>query len=140
MQSVVARAQVARCLAELGAFAEGRTYAEEALRLAETVDHPYSFACACDGVGHFFLRQGALSQAIHVFERALALREAVKLSADISSLPCGLRCSLCPVWKGNRGSATAGARAGTAAATWHMGLHLLSSPSGWARAMCWLAA
>ena len=75
VQSVVARAQVARCLAELGAFAEGRTYAEEALRLAETVDHPYSFACACDGVGHFFLRQGALAQAIHVFERALALRE-----------------------------------------------------------------
>jgi tetratricopeptide (TPR) repeat protein len=77
VQSVVARAQVARCLAELGAFAEGRTYAEEALRLVETVDHPYSFACACDGVGHFFLRQGVLSQAIQVFERALALREAV---------------------------------------------------------------
>ena len=33
--------------------------------------------CACDGVGHFFLRQGALSQAIDVFERALTLREAV---------------------------------------------------------------
>ena len=44
VQSVVARAQVARCLAELGAFAEGRAYAEDALRLAETVDHPYSFA------------------------------------------------------------------------------------------------
>ena len=77
VQSVVSRAQVARCLAELGAFAEGRAYAEDALRLAETVDHPYSFIWACDGVGHFFLRQGALSQAIHVFERALALREAV---------------------------------------------------------------
>jgi predicted ATPase len=77
VQSVVCRAQVARCLAELGAFAEGRTYAEDALRLAETVDHPYSLIWACNGVGHFFLRQGALSQAIHVFERALALREAV---------------------------------------------------------------
>jgi predicted ATPase len=77
VQSVVARAQVARCLAELGAFAEGLAYAEEALRLAETVDHPYSFVVVCDGVGYFFLRQGALSQAIHVFERALTLREAV---------------------------------------------------------------
>jgi DNA-binding NtrC family response regulator/predicted ATPase len=77
VQSVVARAQVARCLAELGAFAEGRAYAEEALQLAETVDHPYSFAVACDGVGYFFLRQGALSQAINVFERALKLREAM---------------------------------------------------------------
>jgi predicted ATPase/class 3 adenylate cyclase len=77
VQSVVCRAQVARCLAELGAFAEGRTYGEDALRLAETVDHPYSLIWACSGVGHFFLRQGALSQAIHVFERALALLEAV---------------------------------------------------------------
>jgi predicted ATPase/class 3 adenylate cyclase len=77
MQSVVARAQVARCLAELGAFAEGRAYAEDALRLAETIDHPYSFVVACDAVGQFFLRQGALSQAIGVFERALTIREAV---------------------------------------------------------------
>ncbi len=79
MQSVVARAQVARCLAELGAFAEGRVYAEEAIRLAETVDHPYSFVVACDAVGQFFLHQGALSQAIGVFERALTLRETVNL-------------------------------------------------------------
>jgi tetratricopeptide (TPR) repeat protein len=79
MQSVVARAQVARCLAELGAFAEGRAYAEDALQLAETVDHPYSFVVACDAVGQFFLRQGALSQAIGVFERALTLRETVNL-------------------------------------------------------------
>jgi predicted ATPase len=77
VQSVVARAQVARCLAELGAFTEGRAYAEEALRLAETVDHPYSFAVVCDGVGYFFLRQGTLARAIDVFERALRLCEAL---------------------------------------------------------------
>jgi DNA-binding NtrC family response regulator/predicted ATPase len=77
VQSVVSRAQVARCLAELGAFAEGRVYGEDALRLAETVDHPYSYIWACSGVGHFFLRQGTLSQAIRVFERALAVPEAV---------------------------------------------------------------
>ncbi|MCI0355083.1 MAG: adenylate cyclase, partial [Acidobacteria bacterium] len=83
VQSVVCRAQVARCLAELGAFAEGRAYAEDALRLAETIDHPYSLIWACRGAGYFFLRQGALSQAIHVFERALALREAVNFPATI---------------------------------------------------------
>jgi predicted ATPase/class 3 adenylate cyclase len=76
VQSVTSRAHVARCLAELGAFAEGLAYAEDALQLAETVDHPYSLIWACNGVGHFFLCQGALSQAIRVFERALALREA----------------------------------------------------------------
>jgi DNA-binding NtrC family response regulator/predicted ATPase len=88
VQSVVARAQVARCLAELGAFREGQAYAEEALRLAETVDHPYSFAVVCDGVGYFFLRQGALSQAIHVFERALTLPEVVNFP------PIFLRCHM----------------------------------------------
>jgi predicted ATPase len=80
VQSVVCRAQVARCLAELGAFAEGRAYAEDALRLAETIDHPYSFLWVCNGVGHFFLRQGALAQAIQMFERGLALPEAANFS------------------------------------------------------------
>ena len=79
VQSVVCRAQVARCLAELGAFAEGRVYGEDALQLAETVDHPYSLMWACSGLGHLCLRQGALSQAIHVFERALAIRETMNL-------------------------------------------------------------
>jgi tetratricopeptide (TPR) repeat protein len=79
VQSVVSRAQMARCLAELGAFAEGRAYGKDALRLAETVDHPYSLMWACSGLGHLCLRQGALSQAIHVFERALAIRETINL-------------------------------------------------------------
>jgi tetratricopeptide (TPR) repeat protein len=83
VQSVVSRAQVARCLAELGAFAEGRAYGEDALRLAETVDHPYSLMWACSGLGHLCLRQGALSQAIHVFERALAIRETMNLPGNM---------------------------------------------------------
>ena len=51
VHAVVARAQVARCLAELGAFAEGHASGEDALRLAETVEHPYSFLWACSGLG-----------------------------------------------------------------------------------------
>jgi tetratricopeptide (TPR) repeat protein len=90
VQAVVARAQVARCLAELGAFAEGQAYSEDALRLAETVDHPYSFLCACDAVGQYFLRQGALSQAIRVFEWALTLREAVNFPPILRRCHVGL--------------------------------------------------
>jgi len=90
VQSVVSRAQVARCLAELGAFAEGRAYGEDALRLAEMVNHPYSLVWACEGVGHFFLRQGALSQAIRVFERGLGLREAVNFPLVIRNCTAGL--------------------------------------------------
>jgi tetratricopeptide (TPR) repeat protein len=67
------------CLAELGAFAEGQAHGEEALRLAEAAEHPYSLAQACAAVGYFYLRQGALPQAIRVLERGRALSEAVHL-------------------------------------------------------------
>jgi hypothetical protein len=42
VQSVHCRAMLAICLAELGAFAEGWAHGEDALRLAEAVEHPYS--------------------------------------------------------------------------------------------------
>jgi predicted ATPase len=77
VSSVHARAYLAWCLAELGAFAEGRRHGEEALRLAEAVEHPYSLAFACVAVGQLYLCQGALSQAIHVLERGLALSETL---------------------------------------------------------------
>jgi predicted ATPase len=77
VQSVGSRAYLAMCLAELGAFAEGRGHGEDALQLAEAVDHPYSLACACYAVGILYLRQGALPQAIGVLERGLALSEAL---------------------------------------------------------------
>ena len=77
IQSVYSRAHLAWCLAELGTFPEGRAYGEDALRLAETVDHPYSLAVACFAVGHLSLCQGSLPQAIRVLERGLALSEAV---------------------------------------------------------------
>ena len=90
------------------------------------------------GVGHFFLRQGALSQAIHVFERALALREAV-------NFPIFRRCHV------GLGAAYAlSGRVSEALPLLERGLEQ-SQPPGimglaplfpvWlVRAMCWLAA
>src|SRR4029434_611760 len=40
--AVLSRAWLARCLTELGAFPEGITHGEEAVRIAEAVDYPYS--------------------------------------------------------------------------------------------------
>jgi len=77
VQAVLCRAFLAMCLAELGAFAEGQAYGEEALRQAEAVAHPYSLALACVAVGHLSLRHGELPQAMQVLERGLALSEAV---------------------------------------------------------------
>jgi tetratricopeptide (TPR) repeat protein len=85
VQSVSSRSLLAVCLAELGAFAEGRVHGEDALRLAEMVDHPYSFAWACTGVGHLSLRQGDLSQAMRVLERGLALSETMHLPLSLTT-------------------------------------------------------
>jgi tetratricopeptide (TPR) repeat protein len=89
IQSVYSRAHLAWCLAELGAFAEGRACGEDALRLAETVDHPYSLAVACFAVGHLSLCQGSLPQAVRVLERGLALSEAGNFTLTIRL--CGAR-------------------------------------------------
>src|SRR5687767_7281488 len=71
--SVLSRAWLARGLAELGAFPEGSAHAEEAVRIAEAVDHPNSLILAYRGVGWLSLRMRNLSRAIPVLEGGLDL-------------------------------------------------------------------
>jgi class 3 adenylate cyclase/tetratricopeptide (TPR) repeat protein len=71
--AVNSRAWLVRCLAELGAFAEGGAYGAEAVRIAEAVDHPISRILAYLGVGFCSLRQRDLVRAIPVLERCLEL-------------------------------------------------------------------
>ena len=47
--------------------------AEEGLRIAETVNHPFSLIEACYGVSLVYLRQGDVHRAIPVLERAMGL-------------------------------------------------------------------
>src|SRR5207247_1023320 len=49
--AVNSRSWLVRCLAELGAFPEGVAHGEEAIRIAEAVDHPHSLILAYLGVG-----------------------------------------------------------------------------------------
>ena len=56
LPAVLSRAWLARCLAELGAFPEGIAHGEEAVRIAEAVDHPNSLIHAYLGVGFLSLR------------------------------------------------------------------------------------
>jgi tetratricopeptide (TPR) repeat protein len=67
------RAMLGRCHAELGAFTEGHALAEEGLRIAETVNHPFNLINACYGVSMVYLRQGDVPRAIPVLERAMGL-------------------------------------------------------------------
>jgi tetratricopeptide (TPR) repeat protein len=73
LPAVVSRAWLVRCLAELGVFPEGRAHAEEAVRIAEAVDHPNSLIHAYLGVGFLALRTRDVSRAIPVLERGLDL-------------------------------------------------------------------
>jgi class 3 adenylate cyclase/tetratricopeptide (TPR) repeat protein len=71
--AVESRALLGRCYAELGAFTEGLAIAAEGLRIAETVNHPFSLINACHGVSAVYLRQGDVPRAIPVLERAMGL-------------------------------------------------------------------
>jgi class 3 adenylate cyclase/tetratricopeptide (TPR) repeat protein len=73
--SVLARGSLARCLGDLGAFAEGRAHAEEAIRLAEVLDQPFSQCVLRTWLGHFYIGQGDLRTAISLLEQGRALVE-----------------------------------------------------------------
>ena len=71
--AAASRAWLSLCHAERGAFTEGLAMAEEGLRIAETVNHPFSLIEACYGVSVVYLRQGDVQRAIPVLERAMGL-------------------------------------------------------------------
>jgi tetratricopeptide (TPR) repeat protein len=61
-----------QCCTELGAFAEGISYGEEAARIAETAGHLTSAVMTQDRLGLIAFRQGDLQHAIFMLEHALA--------------------------------------------------------------------
>jgi class 3 adenylate cyclase/tetratricopeptide (TPR) repeat protein len=71
--AVGSQAWLSWCHAELGAFTQGLRMAEEGLRMAETVNSPFSLGDACNGISALYLRQGDVQQAISVLERGMAL-------------------------------------------------------------------
>jgi tetratricopeptide (TPR) repeat protein len=68
-----ARALLALTLAEVGEFAEGVAYGEEAVRIAEALDHPFSLALARNQLGSVHVTRGDLEQAASWLERGLDL-------------------------------------------------------------------
>ena len=93
--TVSCRAWLVRCLAEVGAFAEGMAIAHEAVRMAEAVEHPLSQLIAYDGAGILSLRQGDLPHAIRLLERGLALRQArgIRGYRSFPGDSCALACA-----------------------------------------------
>ena len=107
--SVLSRASLARCLAEVGAFPEGIAHGEEALRIAEMLDFPAVFPSACLSVGCLFLRQGDLARSIPVLERGLALGQVLNTQLWFPETCCSPRLCICLCRPYCRGSVSAGA-------------------------------
>ena len=70
-RSIHSRTCLVWCLAELGEFQEGTVRGEEALQIAEPLEHPLSLTTACAGLGYLYLRQGELPKAVPLLERGL---------------------------------------------------------------------
>jgi hypothetical protein len=60
-------------LAERGEFSEGIAQGQEAIRIAEALDHPYSLILAYWGLGSLYGVKGELSDASRLLERGLGL-------------------------------------------------------------------
>jgi tetratricopeptide (TPR) repeat protein len=73
LPSVFSRTWLVWCLAELGAFNEGRVISQEAIRIAEAIEQPWDLLAAYRGIGLLSLSQGEIQAAIPFFERCLEL-------------------------------------------------------------------
>jgi tetratricopeptide (TPR) repeat protein len=68
-----------QCLRELGEFAAGMAYGDEACQMAEALGRPYERTTVAFRVGQLQVRQGTLRQAIPRLEWAVALSQEADL-------------------------------------------------------------
>src|SRR5262249_42912488 len=76
---LLSRGYVSLGLAEMGRFIEGAGVAEEAMRLAEAAEQPFSMAFSLVWAGVLSRRQGALHTATTVLERGLRLCQSANI-------------------------------------------------------------
>ena len=76
----MAKHWLAWCLAQLGRFQEAGTRAEQTLRIAESIDHPYSLVAGHRAIGFVHLLRGRVEMAVPSLERALEICRTVQLS------------------------------------------------------------
>ncbi len=77
--SVTSRGWLVLCLAELGEFAEAIAPGEEAVRIAEAIDHPYSLGVAYRDIGSLYRSKGEFHNAIPLLERGLGVCQAWRI-------------------------------------------------------------
>ncbi len=87
LPAVSSRGYVAECLTELGGFAEGRDVAEDAVRLAEAVEQPFSIAAALLVCWFGLPPPRGRPPAIPVLERSLALCQTANILRFVPMVP-----------------------------------------------------
>jgi class 3 adenylate cyclase/tetratricopeptide (TPR) repeat protein len=100
LPALTARTYLVLCLAEVGGFAEGIAYGDEALRLVEGIDHRYDRVVVPLRVGHLYLRQGNVSKAIPLLERALALGQSADMQLSVSQPQAVAALAIAYAWSG----------------------------------------
>src|SRR5262249_53738530 len=88
--AVSARVWLARGFAELGEFTEAIKWGDEALRIAEAIEHPWTILAACVGAGMARLRKGDVTGAVFALERGFALADPVQAPTWASYIAASL--------------------------------------------------
>ena len=73
--SILARVYMVICLSQVGEFAAGVAYGDEARQIAEAGERPYERVSVDSRVGALYLYQGTLHLAIPLLERAVAMSQ-----------------------------------------------------------------
>jgi class 3 adenylate cyclase/tetratricopeptide (TPR) repeat protein len=83
IQSALSKANLADALSQLGQFDDAIRHAEDAVRIAEEADHPFTLFWGLMGLGLVKLRRGHSPHATQVLERCLDLCRTRQLLAGI---------------------------------------------------------
>jgi class 3 adenylate cyclase/tetratricopeptide (TPR) repeat protein len=73
LPAIFTRSYLMRALAEVGDFEAALARGDEAVRLSELTDYPFSQALCLEALGYVHLRRGQIPQAIVVLERGLEI-------------------------------------------------------------------
>jgi class 3 adenylate cyclase/tetratricopeptide (TPR) repeat protein len=90
LPATFARANLAACLAEVGAFEEAAAHASEAVRRADAIAQPDSIMWGYWSVGLVALSRGASGEAVVVFDRLLDVCRTHDLNAYASRIIAAL--------------------------------------------------
>ena len=90
LPAVTSRAYLVGCLAELGEFGEGIGVGEEAIKIAEAANHPFSLGQALLNLGVLYVRKGELRRASALLERGPGLSGVSKVSALAAGISAAL--------------------------------------------------